>query len=41
MSLAEENKTEKVKKSKMEKNMVEADMEIAGLNKQKTFVRVG
>ena len=41
MSLAEENKTGRMKKNKTKKNMVEADMEIAGLNKQRTFVRVG
>ena len=40
MSRAEENKIRKVKKNKTRKKMVEADMEIATLNKQKTVVRV-
>ena len=41
MSRAEENKTRKVKKIKRRKKMVEADIEIATLNKQITVVRVG
>ena len=41
MSRVEENKTKKVRKNKTKKKMVEADMEIATLNKQKTAVRVG
>ena len=41
MFRAEENKTKKVKKNKMKKKMVEVDMEIATLNKQKTAFRVG
>ena len=41
VSRAEENKTKKVKKNKMKKKMVEVDMEIATLNKQKTVFRVG
>ena len=41
VSSAEENKRRKVKKNKTKKKMVEADMEIATLNKQKTVVRVG
>ena len=41
MSRAEENKTRKVKKNKAKKKTVEADMEIATLNKQKTVVRLG
>ena len=42
MSRAEEDKTRKVKKTKQNKTkkMVEADVEIATLNKQKTVVRV-
>ena len=39
MSRAEEDKTRKVKKNKTKKKMVDADMEIATLNKQKTVVR--
>ena len=35
-----ENKTRKVKKTNRRKKMVEADTEIATLNKQKTVVRV-
>ena len=41
MFRTEENNTTKVKKNKTKKKMVEADMEIAKLNKQKTVVRVG
>ena len=41
MSREEENKTNKVKKNKTKKKIVEVDMEIATLNKQKTVVRVG
>ena len=42
VSRAEEDKTRKVKKTKQNKTkkMVEADVEIATLNKQKTVVRV-
>ena len=45
MSHTEENRTRKVKKKneikKSKKKMVEADMEITTLSKQKTVVRVG
>ena len=41
VSCAEENKTRKVKINKTKKKMVEADLEIATLNKEKTVVRVG
>ena len=41
VSRAEENKTKKVKKTKRRKKMVETDMEVATLNKEKTVVRVG
>ena len=44
MSRAEENKTrskKKKKKKNTKKKIWEADMEIAGLNKQKTVARVG
>ena len=40
MFRAEENKTRKVKKNKTKKKTVEADVEIAALNKQKAVVRV-
>ena len=42
MSRAEKNKTRSKKKKKNTKKKIwEADMEIAGLNKQKTVARVG
>ena len=40
MSRAEKNKT-RSKKKNTKKKIWEADMEIAGLNKQKTVARVG
>ena len=43
MSRADKNKTrsKKKKKKNTKKKIWEADMEIAGLNKQKTVARVG